>query len=410
LSERREVSALAPFRVRSYRFQWPSDLTTSWAFEMETLILGWYVLVATDSVLMLTIYGSLQFLGTLIAPMLGVAGDRIGRRAMLCRMRAFYTVQASVIMTLGITGHLSPDYVFAIAALMGLVRPSDIVMRNALVGDTMPRGSLMSAMSLTRTTQDSARIVGALAGAGLVAALGVGHAYIAVTAFYAASMLFTLGVSRIRPERSPTAPGTLPASPWRDLVEGLAYVWATPRVLALMLLAFLVNLTAFPLTTGLMPYIAREIYGIDAIGLGHLVAAYAGGALAGSIAMAASGGVRRSIRLMLLAVLSWYVLLIVFGHMGSKAAGLPVLVLVGAAQGIAMISMAVILLNTVSERLRGRIMGVRMLAVYGLPLGLLGAGVIIGQIGWSATVLSYVGVGLVGTLLVVWRWRAALVD
>jgi hypothetical protein len=113
---------------------------------------------------------------------------------------------------------------------------------------------------------------------------------------------------------------------------------------------------------------------------------------------------------MLLAVLSWYVLLIVFGHMGSKAAGLPVLVLVGAAQGIAMISMAVILLNTVSERLRGRIMGVRMLAVYGLPLGLLGAGVIIGQIGWSATVLSYVGVGLVGTLLVVWRWRAALVD
>ena len=43
--------ALAPFRVRSFRFQWPADVATSWAFEMETLILGWYVPVETQSVL-----------------------------------------------------------------------------------------------------------------------------------------------------------------------------------------------------------------------------------------------------------------------------------------------------------------------------------------------------------------------
>ena len=34
---------LAAFRVRSFRFQWPADLLTPWAFEIETLILGWYV-------------------------------------------------------------------------------------------------------------------------------------------------------------------------------------------------------------------------------------------------------------------------------------------------------------------------------------------------------------------------------
>jgi len=31
---------LAAFRVRSFRFQWPADLLTQCAFEMETLILG----------------------------------------------------------------------------------------------------------------------------------------------------------------------------------------------------------------------------------------------------------------------------------------------------------------------------------------------------------------------------------
>ena len=48
----------APFGVKSFRYQWPSDLATSWAFEMETLILGWYILVKSDSVVLLGIFGA----------------------------------------------------------------------------------------------------------------------------------------------------------------------------------------------------------------------------------------------------------------------------------------------------------------------------------------------------------------
>ena len=83
MSDPTPTSALAPFRVRNYRFQWPADLLTSWAFEMETLILGWYVLVETGSVLLLTVFASLNYVGTLIAPMFGVVGDRIGHRDLL---------------------------------------------------------------------------------------------------------------------------------------------------------------------------------------------------------------------------------------------------------------------------------------------------------------------------------------
>ena len=85
-------AALAPFRVRSFRFQWPADLATSWAFEMEILILGWYVLVETGSVLLLTLYGALLYVGTLIAPMVtgnavvGVLGWKFGRRNRLAVM------------------------------------------------------------------------------------------------------------------------------------------------------------------------------------------------------------------------------------------------------------------------------------------------------------------------------------
>jgi MFS family permease len=160
---------LAAFRVRSFRFQFPADLLTSWAFEMETLILGWYVIVQTESVMVLTVFGSLQFLGTLAAPGYGVLADRVGARAMLCAMRAVYLALAVILMALAFAGALTPAWVIALAALNGLVRPNDLIMRNTLIGETIPADHLMGALGMSRATMDSARVAGALAGAGLSA-------------------------------------------------------------------------------------------------------------------------------------------------------------------------------------------------------------------------------------------------
>ena len=131
-------SALTPFRSRSYRFQWPADLLTSWALEMEFLILGWYVLVETGSVVLLTLFGALQHGGTLIAPILGVVSDRIGPRNLLTAMRLFYALIATTLMTLAFAGALNPIIVLVMVGLMGLVRPSDLGLRAALIADTMP--------------------------------------------------------------------------------------------------------------------------------------------------------------------------------------------------------------------------------------------------------------------------------
>ncbi len=85
---------LAPFGEPGFRYQWPADLATSLAFDMEMIILAWYVFVETKSVTMLTIFASMQYLGTLIAPMFGVMGDRIGHRNVLAAMRGVYTLCA----------------------------------------------------------------------------------------------------------------------------------------------------------------------------------------------------------------------------------------------------------------------------------------------------------------------------
>ncbi len=397
---------LAPFRVRSFRFQFPADLLTSWGSEMEMLVLGWYVLVATGSVVLLTLFWALQYLGTLLAPVFGMAGDRLGQRRMLCLMRASYTVLAGSVTLLAAADALHPLQVFVVATLSGLIRPSDQAMRNALVAETMPPETLMATMGVSRTTADSARIAGALAGAGLFAAVGMAPVYAVIAAFYGSGFLLTLGVARRRPR--PAATGPARPTLWRDLRDGLAYVWDTPCSLAAMWLAFLVNLTAFPLTGGLLPYVARELYHIDQAGLGTLVASFAFGSLLGSIGVSLAGRAIRPARMMLIFAGAWYAMLLLFAHMPGPASARPTLVVAGIAQSLSLVPMSAMLLNSAGERYRGRVMGVRMLAIYGVPLGLLVAGPLIERLGFAPTASLYCGVGLALTVAIAVRWRRAL--
>jgi predicted MFS family arabinose efflux permease len=385
---------------------------------METVILGWYVMVQTGSVLLLTAFGSLLLLGTLASPMFGVLGDRLGGRVMLSAMRAIYAVLAACVLVLTMTGRLTPGWVFVVAALAGIVRPNDQVLRNALIGETIPPPHLMGAVGLSRATMDLARVVGALAGAELSTLLGIERTYVLVTSLYAASLVLTWEVARRRPAPDPggslgepSAEGhdvALVPSRRRELKDGLLYVWRTPELLAMMWLAFLINLTAYPISSGLLPYVAKRIFLVDATGLGWLAASFALGSLLGSIATVATGGPRRLARSVLVYTAIWYAILLACGRLQSMGPGLFALVVAGFVQSIAMIAMTANLLNASDERFRARVMGVRTLAIYGMPLGLMSSGVLIERIGYPMTISVLSLVGLVFTLLIGIRWRTSL--
>lgn len=397
--------ALAPFGVRSFRQQWLADLCTAWALEMEMLILGWYVLVESGSVVQLTLFGALMFVGTLLSPLLGTLGDRVGLRRVLAGMRSSYALLAGVILVLVLSGRLSPTGVLAVAFLVGLIKPSDIGLRTALVSASVPSTQLVAAMGISRTTQDSARVGGALAGAGFMASLGMASAYGVIVLLYVAGTVLTLRSGGTRKAAADTGPPPRSASPWRDLLEGLQHVWHTPRLRAAMTLAALVNLCAFPLSGGLMPYIARDVLGLDQQGLGWLVASFATGALLGSLGMSAFGAQLRPARTMMVASVAWYLSLLGLALPIGAPVAMALYLAAGLNQSLSMVAMSILLLRTSDERFRGRVMGVRMLAIYTLPLGLLVSGPIVTAVGFRGLVLLYVGLGLtlLAGIAMVWR-------
>ena len=400
------ASALAPFSVRSFRFQWPADLATSWAFEMEALILGWYVLTVTGSVQLLVVVAALAWLGSLFSPFFGVAGDRIGARALLCITRGAYALLAAVLAVLTLTDALAPWHVLVIAAIAGLMRPSDMAMRHVLVGQTMRPEMLMGALGISRTTSDTARVAGALTGTGGVALVGMGPAYAAVAALYVAAFLLSLGVAG-SPPRAARARARAEKL-FAGLQQGVRYVWTKPDLLGAFSMAFLVNLLAYPFFLGLLPYIARDVYGMGQAGLGYLAGAFATGALAGSLVVSANRVPLRAARVMLMSGALWFAAILVFGQVRSVGVALVLLFAIGFVQSFCLTPLAAVMLRASSEEMRGRVMGIRMLAIWGLPLGLVAAGPSIASLGFAPTTLLYAGLGLAATIAMGYRWRRAL--
>src|SRR5262249_21465830 len=192
------------------------------------------------------------------------------------------------------------------------------------------------------------------------------------------------------------------ASPWRDFKTGIVYIWSTRSLHAAIWLAFLINLTAYPISNGLLPYVAKDVYSLDQTGLGYLLASFACGALA----LSHAGARLHLSRLMIVSAAVWYVVLLIFAHVQSAVGGTLCLVLAGFVQSLAIVCVAVVLMRAAGAEFRGRVMGARTIAIYGLPLGLLGAGALVGRIGFGATATLYAALGLIVTLAIAVYWRA----
>jgi len=255
-------------------------------------------------------------------------------------------------------------------------------------------------------TADSARVVGALLGVGTVAQFGMAAAYVVIALLYLCSFLFSAGVAGKETDSAPK----VARSAFGELVAAFEYVWARPELLGAMSLAFLVNFFAFPFTLGLLPYIAKNVFEVGQAGLGALSASFAFGALLGSLVLGLNRFSLGTGRAMLVTAGLWFGCLLLFSFLTELYVGMFLLICTGFVQSLSMTPLAAVMLRGTEPAFRGRVMGMRMLAIWGLPAGLLAAGPLIAWLGYQGVAWLYTISGVALTVGIGRYWRHALWD
>jgi len=192
------------------------------------------------------------------------------------------------------------------------------------------------------------------------------------------------------------------------LKSAFSYVWQKPVLMGAMLLAFGVILFAFPFSLGLLPYVAKNIFLTDQTGLGLLGASFALGGLLASMTLSTHRLKLRAAKTMLIAACVWFFLDLLFVWCTSLQVGMLILALAGFAQSLCMTLLAAVMLRETEPSFRGRVMGMRMLAIWGLPLGLFLSGPLIESMGYAATAVLYSLLGLTLSLVMALYWRKPL--
>jgi MFS family permease len=351
-----------PLRIPAFRAYWVARLASTIAQMSMVIVIGWQVydiarqtMDIRDAAFQLGLIGLAQFVPLfLLTPISGWAADRIDRRLIARAAILLELVCASILGWATWSGFISLPILFAVAALLGVARAFAGPALGALAPNLVPREILPKAIALSSTAWQSGAIAGpALGGILYDVTPHLPYAVSAALFAVAAACLFAIGPV----PRTALKPG----SPWRQMVEGLAYVRRNKLVLgAITLDLFAVLLGG---VVAMLPVFARDILQVGAEGLGPLRAAPAVGATLTAIFFSIRPLRTNVGTKMLAAVVVFGAATAVFGLSTSYLLSLAMLALLGGADMFSVyIRQSLIQLHTPDD-MRGRVAAASTLAI-----------------------------------------------
>ena len=132
--------------------------------------------------------------------------------------------------------------------------------------------------------------------------------------------------------------------------------------------------------------------GLDAAGLGLLISAFGIGAVAGSIFLSLFPNLKNVGKLLILSVVVWHGSMAAFGASTSFPVSLAILGVTGFAFSSTLVMIMIPIWRTAMPEYRGRIIGLRVLAIYASAFGSLNSGGLAGL--FSPALAAYVSAGL----------------
>ena len=377
-------------RGRNFRLYFVGQLVSMAGTFMQAVAQSWLVLKITGSGTALGVVTVLQFLPmTVLSPACGVIADRVDRRRLLLCTEVLLGAEALGMGILVITGNARLWIVYVLAAVLGVISALEQPIRSTFVYDLVGPADLSNAVSLNMALNNVSRASGPAVAGLIIAGVGIGPCFLINAGSFLAVITALL---LMRPGELHRAPPQ-PRRP-RQFRDGLAYVWRTPTILAVLLLACVYCGLAWEFEVTMPLLAAHTFHGGPAM-YGLFMGAIGTGAIFGAL-----GTARRrapSIQLVLAAAAASAALLL--GVSAAPSAGIAVVLLVGVGfTGTSFASSASSLIQLeAAAPLRGRVMGLWTVAALGTrPLG----GPIAGVVSQHGGARSGVAVGALSVLVI----------
>ena len=355
--------AFAALTSRGYRIYLAGQSLANIGTWMQSIAQDWLVLDLTHSATAVGVTMALQFLPMLVfGAQTGVVADRLSRRRILLTTQTLNAAATSALAVITISGAVRPAAVYAFACVSGLIFAFDGPARQAFATEVAPRGQLRAAIALNAAVFQSTRLIGPAIASLLIASAGTGWVFAVNAACYVGP---TIGLLRLRPSDLTQAPAA--ATEPGALREAVRYLRGRPEILWTIFLIGMVGTFGlnFPIVLTAM---AKFTFhgGASTYGLFNIVLAV--GSAAGALLAGAAARPKR--RVLVLAAAGFGLAQAAAAVAPGMAVFLALLVAVGFLN-LAFQSMANAAVQlAVEPELRGRVMGLYMLAfIGGTPIG-----------------------------------------
>lgn len=277
----RIMAAFPAFESRNYRLYFSGQLISLIGTWLQIVAEGWLVLQLTNSPLLIGLVTALATLPSLLFSLFGgVIVDKFPKKKILLFTQYASMILALLYGSLTVLHFITIYEIMTLAFLLGIVNALDIPARQAFVVDLVGKEALGSAIALNSGVFNAARVVGPSIAGILIALVGSGGAFLLNGVSYIAAII-VLYLMHVE-----SRPSMLHGNPMKAIRDGVSYAFAHPIIRMLLIFTGVVSIFGWSYST-IMPYIAKQTFGMNAEGLGYLYAASGLGALVGTFFISA---------------------------------------------------------------------------------------------------------------------------
>ena len=397
---------------------------------MEGVGVQWIVAQETGSPLMMAYLAAAQLGPTMLLGMVGgLTADRVNRKTLLLVTQAAMMLIAALLATASALNMATPAVLLTLSLAQGIALAFNTPAWQVLTPRLVPREELTNAIALNGLQFNLARVVGPALDGGLMAAWGPTLLF----AINTASFLVVLAAIASTPDAPPPPRDRRPLL--HQTAEALSFMFHRPGPRAVFIATVTFAVLAAPLMR-MLPLFAQEVYPSTdpmvrwvsklpfaageqrEIIFGWLLAVMGAGAVTGAIAIRWVPRWYPKHHMIPLSILLAGVAITLFSGTRSLLFGTMILFIGGVMWLWAFNQSMAALQLLVPDRMRGRVMSVNNMAVFGaMPIGALLAGVIGKTVIGESTdgVATQVGVGTLGAALalsglIMLIWRTPEID